>query len=158
VYPRFDTLFSELRDDIATLEKITVENKLGQIIPNQCELSYINFVPINDGASPFKNVSDILKPLRLDDEMASSDFSFQYRHVLRRPSNEPYARLSVFAATSQSPQGEIGISLNLIARGAPEHSSLQSSLTTFLAFREEIVRTFDRLTTASAHQFWGKVK
>ena len=42
-YPRFETMIAQFERELHMLSAFCVSNRIGKVVPTQCELSYVNF-------------------------------------------------------------------------------------------------------------------
>jgi uncharacterized protein (TIGR04255 family) len=157
-YPRFESMIEDFRSDFARLSAFTEAAGLGAIRPNQCELTYVNFVPelTLDGGE--LSGTNVLKSLQFDSIFSPTDINVSFATDLRDLNGAPYGRVHVQASTMVTPEGVRGLNLTLTTRGHPLDRTMASALDRLVEFREQIVRTFDSTTSASAHRAWGRVE
>lgn len=154
-YPRFETMISKFEEELTKLQIFMSSLSEQSLIINQCEVSYINNIRIQDEAasSPdkwlkFCNFSNI----------AVDDFNFAFREVIKKDDGTPQGRLIVEAVTGLNQKSEKIIRLTLTVRGAPLETSIPSAINFISKGREMIVNRFAELTTDFAHQQWRRVK
>lgn len=159
VYPRYPHLLSTFLKDYGDLCAFAKEEKLGDPLPTQCEITYVNQISPNE---EWTSVGELHKVLRLFGRSAG-EFPGQPEQGrlavswIMNIDESPVGRLhcTVGPATSIE-KNEPLIVLTLTARGAPR-SPNSEGLTEFLDLgREYIVRTFDSITTDEMHRIWGK--
>ena len=83
------------------LEAVLAREGLGAIEPNQCEVTYINQIPLPDGQSPFEAFERLFgsftKALVLNDLRAPEDAQFLLRYVISDQGGAPAGRLIITA-------------------------------------------------------------
>jgi len=151
-YPRFKTIIKEFDANINTLGRFLIDNSLGRILPNQCELTYINFIPADGTLEP----DEIFELFQFTERMRLTAFSCDFRYDVRDANDKPYARLTVQIGPSRGPDGESGIALNIVARGAPAESTCQAAIDLLIGCRDLIVWKFVEITTPGAQRLWGR--
>jgi uncharacterized protein (TIGR04255 family) len=153
-YPRFDNVLVRFSDELTSLEKLMSGYGSEKLVCNQAEVSYINHIPLREGANEISNW------LRIDGAFASqsSDFNAGYRRVLLDSEKKPLARFTVEAASGYDPLGNSLLMLNFTVRGAPIGNDLQGTIIFLNNAREIIVNEFTAITTDSAHNFWKRTK
>jgi uncharacterized protein (TIGR04255 family) len=168
LYPRFEKMIADFDRDFDSLSAFCKERGIGNLQPNQCELTYVNFVPASSlqemqahiPASSLQqtqaHAAGVLKIFQFDPNYLPASFSSNFSFVLRGEREEPYGRLHLQAMTAVRFDGVEGLNLTLIARGAPRERSVRSSVERLVEFRERIVRSFDAVTRESAHRVWGR--
>ncbi len=155
-YPRFETIIEEFDANIIRLDEFLVANSFGRILPNQCELSYINFIPADKTLDSLAQPDQIFELFQLNERTRPTDFSCDFRYDVHDANGNPYARQLVRIVPSQGPDGQSGIALHIIARGAPADSTCKAAIDLLIRFRELIVWKFVEITTPGAQSLWGK--
>ena len=158
-YPRYESyLREEFLRNLKTLEMFYRNNGLGNLNPNQCEISYINHIGVDKthqhlseifkGWSNQYNISNIAELEALD---------LNIRHIVRNEDNKFIGRLYIkitpaFKVVDNSSIFVIEITL----RGYPKEKSIDGIME-FMDFgRERIVRTFTEVTTPEMHKIWQR--
>jgi uncharacterized protein (TIGR04255 family) len=79
-YPRFERMLETFKGGYATFTKAVSEEGLGPVIPNQCEVTYINHMPVLAGSSLSDLTDDLFGQhtgsLALDDLGKPEDLRF----------------------------------------------------------------------------------
>jgi uncharacterized protein (TIGR04255 family) len=160
-YPRYHRVKAKFEKELLAFSNWLESENLGQIIPNQCEVTYTNL--IDDGTPEFLHSSlsrftplltdEITEdmPSQLEDVTANSRFIF-FRD--QKPAGRVYVQFQpVFRQTDLRP----AIKLEITARGKPDGETLSDALS-FLDFEhEQVVKTFVAVTTEEMHKVWGRV-
>lgn len=158
-YPRYHSIRAPFAGDFEELMSFARENDLGRVIPNQCELTYVNLIPLALGRN--EALSQILHPwagtysdafLRAPEAM---DLALHFPVTKR--GDEPVGRLHVHASvvTHRGTQ-EKSVQLTLTTRGQPFSADVNGVLEFLDLGREHIVKGFASITTPQMHQFWGR--
>jgi uncharacterized protein (TIGR04255 family) len=159
-YPRFERMLETFENGYRKLESVLAREKLGSIEPNQCEVIYINQVPLPAGQSPFEAFERLFgsftKALVLGELDAPEDARFLMRYIIRDQTGAPCGRLTVTAEPAWKLDGSNIVQLALVARGKP-HSADLAGVRSFLQIgREHIVRAFTELTSQDMHKIWER--
>jgi uncharacterized protein (TIGR04255 family) len=159
-YPRYELLRKSFLSEVEKLNELLKKEHIGEIRPNQCELTYINTVTFADGQNPHENIPRIT-PLwagTLSEQYLPNPetTSFQTKYVLRRDA-VPYGRLYVtftpaYLTTDYSPV----VQLEVTARGKPNGETVEAAFDLLDEEREAIVRGFTAVTTPQMHKEWGR--
>jgi len=160
VYPRYESIKTRFLDELATIEKFFREHALGELRPNQCEVTYVNHILSADGENLCEQPEDVFRFFRKDFDQGVldhfEDSRFQIRFILSDEEKRPIGRLYVDAQPARSRDGQPMIALTLTARGSTSTSTLEAA-SRFLDFgRDKIVRGFAELTTETMHERWRR--
>jgi hypothetical protein len=122
--------------------------------PNQCEVSYINLIRLED----HKSWGQPGRWIRLwhDEPDEGEGVQFTTRHLLNDPDGQPFARL-----TTSLEGGQVGdrpvLQFNLMVKGRPLRPDESGVLSFFDEGHEAIVRRFVDVTTRVAQREWERV-
>lgn len=160
VYPRYENIKVRFLDELNTLERFFHEHGLGELRPNQCEVTYVNHILSAAGENLCERPERVFRFFRKDFSQGVldkfEDSRFQIRFVLSDKGKRPIGRLHVNVQPARSREGEPMIVLTLTARGSPLNPTLESA-SQFLDFgRDKIVRGFAELTTETMHERWAR--
>lgn len=164
-YPRYERIKERFFEEIKELQAFFDEEGIGQIQPNQCEVTYVNLISFDGDVwtnpeAALKVLSDVR--LNPDDSNARlptlEDAQYSARFVLADDKKEPIGRLIVSAQPAISTDGNRMLRLELTARGAPFRPDLDGASQFFDFGREAVVRGFTALTTAQMHKIWRRTK
>jgi len=154
-YPRFDEIAGSLSAEAKALERYFDSLEQQTLDVNQCEMTYINHFPIDDGGE-FQHLSDYLKVVTFEDE--PDDGAIQYRRTIRADDGTPIARLYCESNAGIRVDGAKVITLNISVRGAPRDSTIDGALAYLKEGRRLIVTEFTSITTDKAHRLWERSK
>lgn len=154
-YPRYPHVKDRLREQLGHLYAWAEANRLGEIIPTQCEAVYVNRIPLQDASGKQCGLSHFL-PWLEGLKGRTEDGTFLFRRRLHDESGMPVARLSFDLRYGTDQIGEREAQLVLLVRGRPREPTMEACLELIDAEREVIVQTFTDITADSAHQIWGK--
>jgi len=146
----------------AALQSFLTEHSLGEILPTQCEVTYVNHIEPGDGWSSHGEAAAILRVVATppyDDE----DFHGLVEHVQLaeqfrlEKDGEPFGRLHMAfqPAFRRSDNRPIYI-LELTARGRPLGDSTDGMLMFFEEGRKAIVTAFAAVTTPAMQHVWDR--
>ena len=159
-YPRFEQILPEFEGELRRFSDFIQENNLGAVEPNQCEVSYINQIPIATGQSPYSEMSAVfgsLLSLPDAEEIGQpDDANLLLRYILKGEDQRPIGRLIVSAEPARLLTGQTIVQLSLTVRGAPEPADIAGTIAFLQAGRRHIVRTFADITSPLYHTRWGR--
>jgi len=161
-YPRYEKyLRGAFLEDLNGFISFLSKRGIGDLIPNQCELTYVNHMGINDAWSKHSELGRILNCW--NDEYCHEpgldveDVGINIRHLLKDKDDNFIGRLHItsqpgFRNTDDSP---IYI-INLVARGKPLDESVSGIMNFLDLGHEKIVNMFTKITSERMHALWGK--
>jgi uncharacterized protein (TIGR04255 family) len=160
-YPRYEHVRDTFRSELEAFQAILSREQIGQIVPNQCEVTYVNNIVSGAGWESHGQLGNVLTVFRAgysDDKLAEpEDARLALRYVMRRDQGEPIGRLHVsaqpvFRRTDNVPM----IALTLTARARPAGEQLDDVIRCLDTGRDAIVRAFASVTTPEMHKIWGR--
>jgi uncharacterized protein (TIGR04255 family) len=155
-YPRYDDLKPRFESDWSGFLAFLEREGLGTPEVNQCEVTYINHIPLGDGYHSLGSLHEVLSilgaPVRRDVLPEPEVFVFNTRYVL--PGNRGRLHVSAQPAVRRQDLRTV-LQLTLLARGAPRSSSTDDILAWFDEGHDWIVHGFKEMTTLSMHEVWG---
>jgi uncharacterized protein (TIGR04255 family) len=159
-YPRFERLFETFVSCFRKFDALVTREGLGTVTPNQCEITYVNQIPLPPGKTPVAAFERIFGQLRvtidLEDLGKPEDARFVIRYVMRDQDRKPIGRLLISADPALRSDGASVIQFTLLARGRPKTADI-NGVTNFLSLgRRLIVRSFTNLTSKEMHKVWEK--
>ncbi len=137
------------------------EEDLGDIRPDQCEVTYVNHIPVGTGwnrPGQINKVFTVWSGGYSDRYLGEpEDVEFKVRYRLKDDDGKSYGRLYV-AAESRFKLGDGSrlMRLSLTARGAPIGKGLRGALRFMDDGREQIVRGFTSITRSRMHEIWER--
>lgn len=160
VYPRYERIRSDFISEIECLQSFFLENNLGLLQSNQCEITYVNHILSHDNENIWDNPEIVFKFFKMDlDQNVLGQFEnsrIQLRFILNNDDGIPFGRLHVNAMPALTRDGKTMIALSLTVRGSSASGSLDAAAN-FLDFgRTKIVEGFAELTTEEMHKRWGR--
>lgn len=154
-YPRHEYVRARFADQLGHLERWAEKGGLGKVIPTQCEVAYVNRIPLHDIEGKQCGLTHVfLLPQGL--EGTTEDGNFTYRRRLVDERGEAVARLFFQLRYGTDDDGEREAHLVLVVRGKPRDTSIEDCLQFIDAGREVIVHTFTKATSDAAHRMWER--
>jgi len=160
-YPRYANLRSKFETEISALHEFIAREKIGELTPNQCEVTYINHIATDQNWSEHREAG---KLFRLLADAGGAMMSEHPEHVrfdtafpMKDDEGAPCGRLhasvvSGFFAETRKPM----YAMTLTARGAPIGSDLAGAFRFLDLGHQWVVNKFAALTTPSMHVAWGR--
>jgi uncharacterized protein (TIGR04255 family) len=134
------------------------EFSLGNVSPDQYELTYINHVPLGAGWAAHGEIGRVLPDFawRQSSERFLPTFSmFNWRTGFLLPDGKGWLHVSAKTATRR-PDNQSILYLELSARGMSQNSSEDTMMEWFETAHEWIVRGFADLTSKEMHTIWNR--
>jgi uncharacterized protein (TIGR04255 family) len=161
LYPRYTHIIKRFYSALATLSDFAVSEKLGEIIPTQCEITYVNHILSGAGWSTHGELDVLITTWqnRYSDDYLGvpEDVGFKARYRMRDEAGKVLGRLHVVLQPAHRSIDSLPILvLNLTARGKPEPANLEGVSQLFDREHEWIVRSFTSVTTKRMHELWGR--
>lgn len=157
-YPRYESVREPFATDLQKLIDFVGGESLGTFVPNQCEVTYVNLIPLADG--DLRAIGTVLSPWhgRYSDSFLDVPESTDIAcHFVMREGKEPVGRLHVAGAVvNYRDSKEPVLQLTLTARGRPLGQASDGVLAFLDLGRTHIVRGFASFTTPQAHETWGR--
>ena len=151
-YPRFEKILPKFESELLKLEGYFSSNfSSNELEINQCELTYVNQIALEDTSQPFDKWIRIVNI----DSLEFENISITTQKQLTR-NDDPYGRLICVCNSSFDQKIEPIIDLRLTVRGAPVKTNIEESLLFLQHGRDLIVNSFDEITTEFAHKKWGR--
>ena len=123
-YPRYEAIRAKFVDELAALQTFLSEQGLGEIMPNQCELTYVSMLRIPAGIAPLK----FLVPGENPHVGEFEDAAAMLRYRLNNEEGKPVGRITIQASPGVDPNGENVTQLTITGRGPPAEKSIPASM------------------------------
>ena len=151
-YPRYKSVRATFEREYQRLSAFIARERIGEMIPQQCEATYINHI----AATSFDTVFTALTPPRgFLPSPEQGAFNLTYR--IPGEKGGPIGRLHVTMQPARRRRDDAALLvLNLTARGVPDGEGLEGTLEFFDRAHEFIVQGFCDLTTPEMHKEWGR--
>ncbi|GAB4135364.1 MAG: hypothetical protein Tsb009_01530 [Planctomycetaceae bacterium] len=159
-YPRYENVRETFSSELENFREYCQSEKLGELNPNQCEISYLNHISLGD-----KTHSDLSRILTVFQQDYSDQFlrdSFEesqlhIRYLIKNEESNPVGRLHIKATPVVKLEDKTPIySLELTARGQPDGNGIEGVLKFLNRGREWIVKGFAAITTKEMHKIWKR--
>ena len=161
-YPSYDTMKGTFREELATFQRILTDERIGELVPNLCEVTYVNHIPVGEG---WEGVGELNRVVALWNGQASDEFldepedlDFNVRYAMRdEPGGDPVGRLyvKVNPAVRRRDSKNLYV-LNITARARPETKDPEGTVRCLDKCHEWAVRGFTSITTDTMHEFWKR--
>jgi uncharacterized protein (TIGR04255 family) len=160
VYPRYEVVRDKFKSELDIFLAFINEEKLGELKPNQCEVSYTNLIELPDSANPHHHLERISclwagaysEPIPFELENVTA----QARYIIR-DGGKSIGRVHVNLAPAYRVTDKLPIiRAEFLARGKPNDDSIEATFQLLDQERDAIVRTFAAVTTPSMHEMWGR--
>jgi uncharacterized protein (TIGR04255 family) len=150
IRPRFEREWSQFKEFV-------YESRLGTIDVQQCEVTYVNFIPRGDGWETFTQAFALFSYWsgRGSEGFLPEPESLNLSGSFVMPNESGRLHFSAQRAIRQADERD-GLQAQLSARGRPASSADADVLAWMDLGREWIVRGFTDLTSREAHKLWGR--
>jgi uncharacterized protein (TIGR04255 family) len=156
-YPRYETIRASFIDELNKFRRFLAAQEMGNLVPNQCEVTYVNHIPLAE-ARDLGRVGDVIAAWsgRFSDDRLSTPETVEIAtHHPILVDGEPVGRLHIAMTPGYLESGPLLV-LMLTARGRPAGSSDEQILSFLNLGRDQIVRGFASVTTPQMHAHWGR--
>jgi uncharacterized protein (TIGR04255 family) len=155
-YPRFEKIIVQFQREMTLLENYFKGLGNDRLTVNQCEISYINHIGLDDPTS-------IVLPQHWltyvsESHPATDEFLYVSRKVLFDDAGRPIGRLHRESATTVNPLGKKILSLTLTVRGRPSDENADAAVEFITKGRHLIAEEFLAITTQTAQQIWKRTR
>lgn len=160
-YPRYEFVRERFVALYGEFNQFCVENELGSIVPNQCEISYLNHLNKGEGwenISDWEGVLKFCKDIRpKDSELEIDNYRNTISYTIKGVDGIPYARFHVICERRFYVQTmEPVLYLELSVRGVPREANIEGIIDFMDKAREVIVDNFANMTEKKMHEIWGR--
>ena len=161
-YPRYEPLRAQFESEVKRIDAFLQAEGLGEIKPNQCEVSYINHISLGDEIEPEDKFDHVFTVWQ---EAYSSEYlkriergQFSIAYIIPGEQTEPFGRLHVQVepAVVRTTSKRL-IQFSLTVRGKPAHDSVELAFEWLDKGRDVVVRAFTALTKKEMHRMWGRI-
>lgn len=156
-YPRYPSVRENFEKAFKTLSLWSSKHDLGPINVTQCEIVYVNHIPLIDSEDEQCGLSKIF-PWFNGLPGRTEDGNFQFRQRLIDEQGRPVARLTCTLQYGTDARGNREARLMLLVRGRPNSEATADYAEFFDEGRKVIVHTFTNMTTNQAHLMWGRIR
>lgn len=162
-YPRYDEYIRcVFEKDLHTFQSFLAKEQLGKLVPNQCEVTYVNHIVAGDGWETHANLGSVFNgwanQFSEDVALEIEDIRLAVRYIIYNDNDEFLGRLhmSIEPAFNVSDDKPIFI-MKLTARGKPLGEDIPGILKFMDLGRMHIVNSFAAMTTPNMHKVWGRL-
>lgn len=160
-YPSYIKVKGSFQEDLETFETFLKKNDLGEITPNQCEISYINVINFSDLSVECKNAHDIT-PLLAPEIVSPDGLKFEgssvtSRFIILDESSGPCGRVHVNLTPEANDEGQVKlVRVEITARGRPDKSGGLATALDFLdILHEKAIAVFKTVISNALKESWG---
>jgi uncharacterized protein (TIGR04255 family) len=161
-YPRFERMLETFEQGLEMFSDVVSKEQLGEVVPNQCEVSYINQILVPADGNLYGVIGKVFaqhtEKMVLDDLGSPEDLRFLLRYVIRDNSGAPVGRMIVSADPAWRADGATIIQLTLTARGKPAAPTIAGVVEFLERGRSHLVGAFTKLTSPEMHKEWGRTQ
>lgn len=160
-YPRYEGVRAKFRDEVSRFQHFLSDEKLGQVVVNQCEVTYVNHIEPCGAWHRFGQIEGVLRTRTARGRSFLPEPEggrIEQRFVIRSDSGGPSGRLHTSLASAWTAEGQSPILvLTLTVRGAPIGRGIDGAFAFLDLGREWIVKGFAELTTTDMHRVRGRI-
>ncbi len=163
-YPRYEKhLRPSLESELKRFQAFLQREQLGDLKPNQCEVTYLNSIAADEGWQAHGELGEVITVFQRsfsDDFLnAPEDAGLRLRFLIPDQTGKPIGRLHIAIDPGhRSGDNQPLFIMNLTARGAPCGDGIDGVLGFLDLGREWVVRGFASITTPKMHKLWGRNK
>jgi uncharacterized protein (TIGR04255 family) len=161
-YPRYGHILTRFKKSLETVVGLLTEENLGNVLPNQCEVTYINHILAEREWSNHGDVANVITTWR--NEYSDSylgkpeDVAFIARYRMATAEGQTLGRLHIALQPAFRRDDNLPVfAINMTARGKPSPATIDGVLELFDKQHEWIVRGFTSITTTDLHGFWRRI-
>jgi uncharacterized protein (TIGR04255 family) len=156
-YPRYQRIRTSFYEELATFLSFIERENLGRVIPLQCEVTYVNLIPMANDFTP-ADVITVFTPSYSDAFLPNPEsVNLAMRFVIGN--GAPIGRLHIVAApVILRATGATALQLTLTARGKAAGETLDDMFGFLDVGHEWIVRAFTSITTTQMHEKWRRIQ
>ena len=156
-YPSYESNRADFVKYLTLFKNFLAENKLGELVPNQCEVTYVNRIAVpSERGALHAAYAECFPGLTTGH---STDFLPGSERVMSLASfpiqkDRGWLHIQIHGPVRLA-TGAAAIDFRLTARGAPLKAASDPVMEWLDLGREWVVRGFHCLTSATMHQKWG---
>jgi uncharacterized protein (TIGR04255 family) len=158
-YPRYPSIREQFVTWTDRFCSFLSENSLGGVVPNQCEVTYINTIGLPDASNPHGFLGRVTPFWPVSSEGSDDEIEAASTHIRKilKVNGEKVGRIySNFTAAFTPPDMKPVIQLEVTARGKPSESTVDSAFNFLDIEHAAVVRNFATITSAEMHEFWER--
>jgi len=160
-YPRYERVRDSFVQEVGVFQSFVNKEDLGELVINQCEVTYVNHIVAGEGWERPGQLGRILRQwcdLPPDGTLPEPEgATLEVHYIMRDAAGGPIGRLHarLEPAIRASDKRPLYV-LNLTARGIPQGEGIEGALRFLDLGREWIVRGFAAMTTFEMHEIWRR--
>ena len=160
-YPHYTELLPQFRTVFETFEGFASEHDLGRVMPNQCQVTYLNPIPLDGELGCPDGLPGLLEgwsgATSEPPSLGGGEASVRIRYPLIAEDEVLLGRLFVNAGTAiASDTNEPVLLMEMTARGRPIGDGLEGVVRFLDIGHDAIVTMFAALTTKTMQTRWGR--
>jgi len=160
-YPRYQNLRNAFAVELGKLEQFLQREELGDLCPNQCEVTYVNHILAGKGWKEFSELGEVLTVFQAQYSdgflPAPEDARTALRFMIPNEQGEPRGRLHISVEPAyRTSDGTPMLVMNVTARCHPTGDGVGGALGSLDIGHEWVVRGFTSITTPAMHGIWGR--
>ena len=157
-YPRYTKMRELFGQELRGFEKFLQSEHLGKLVPDQCEITYINHISSSEGFEDLGNVLSIWnRPDKDKLSLVMDDIHIRQQYIIPSADNKPLGRVHIEARSAvQAVDLRKCYLLSLTARIKPICEGIDGVLQSLDLGREWIMKTFVSITTPEIRKVWGE--
>ena len=160
-YPRYEAIREVFKNELEVFRAFVEREGLGDLIPNQVEVTYVNHIVAGEGWSSHADLARIVTFFRGGSGDSSlpppEEAEMVVHYTMRNDKGEPLGRLHVAVQPlCRRVDGAPIYQLRLTGRGRPEAADLSGVLEIMDCARGWAVLGFSEVTTPEMHALWQR--
>lgn len=160
-YPRYEHIRETFKTELDAFRQFLAREQLGELAPNQCEVTYVNHIISGKGWEKHGQVGEVVTvwTSRYSDTFLSEpqDVRFLVRYVIPDSAGNPLGRLLISVEPAYRTDDDKPILvLQLTARGRPDGEGIDGVFRFLNTGREWVVRGFASITSPRMHEIWER--
>jgi len=156
-YPRYESIRTSFASEVSQFRAFLAKHQLGELVPNQCEVTYVNHIPVDD-VNKLGQIGTLLAPWSgkfSDGWLIAPETVEVASHHRILIDGSPVGRLHIALQPGYGGTEAMFV-LTLTARGRPSGPTDAAVLAFLDIGRDQIVRGFTSVTSTEMHAKWGR--
>ena len=159
-YPRYRIVFKMFQDHFFTFQEFLSEYQLGEIIPKQYEMTYVNNIPQGEGWETAEDIQKVFPDFSwrsAKDRFLPNPAAINWQTSFALPNANGRLHMNIQSAVRIADKRPV-FRFEITARGIGDHTSLGSIQDWFELAHEWIVRGFADYTSIPIQKnVWGRI-
>jgi len=163
-YPRYEKhLRPTFERDLKHFQSVLQREQLGDLKPNQCEVTYVNHIAADHGWREHGDIGKVITVFKrsFSDSFLGTpeDAGMRLRFLIPDEAGTPIGRLHIAIEPGYRSDDNLPLFImSLTARGAPRGDGIEGVLGFLDMGREWVVRGFASITTPEMHKLWERIE